>query len=126
MTRTLASILGALAEPALREAHAFWCGGKTAPSSREGFVRALSTAMGDPEVVAARRRDLGKKLSELLDQFLSDPGFVRTRAELRWSHPFERMGEAEVEAAVEALERRGFILPAVNRSWRNYGQRAFA
>ncbi len=126
MTRTLASLLAALPEAALREAHAFWCGGKSAPDSPEGLVRALCAAMGDPEVVAARRRELGKKLSDLLDQFLSAPGFVRTEAELRRAPPFERMGAAEVEAAVEALDRRGIVLPVLGRSWRNYGERAFA
>jgi hypothetical protein len=123
----MAPLLASLPEGALREAHAFWCGeGRGIPGSRDGIVEALAAAMADPRIVAARLAALGKKLSALLAQFLAAPGFTRTERELRRAPPFERMGAVEVEAAVGALERRGFLVPALVRGWRDFGESGYA
>lgn len=125
MSRLLA-FLESRGDAPLREAHAHWTGGKGKAPRRDVLIEDLVRAMTDPEVVAERVRHLGRRLTEVLFLFLGDGRFVRTLSELRRTNPLSRLGPAEFEATLQALERRGFLFPVVSRRFRDYDEVARA
>lgn len=110
----------------LREVHSHWMGRRTRPIPREVLVEEIARSMTDPERVAARVRDLGRRLTEILFLFLGDRQFVRTVSELRRTNPLSRLSPAEFEATLQALERRGFLFPVLSRRFRDFDEVARA
>ncbi len=93
----------------LAELYAFWDGNGSKPS---GDLRGqLLGYMTDDNLVRRRLRFLSRKLIDLLRLFLSRRHFEANLENIRRSQLFSVMSPHEVEAAVRALVKRGFLFP---------------
>lgn len=108
---TLRTLLKNLDDRGVVAAYASWRDAAV-PSRRADVVADLTFTMSDEDRVEARLKGLPRKLSDMFDVFLREPGRVygaQDIAELgenRWS------GRPEIEAALVALGREGLVFPA--------------
>lgn len=91
-------------------AHACWCEGEP-PTQQRDVVGEIARAMSDGEAVQQRRGGLPAKLSDLLDGFLREVGGVRALSEITVAGSGSWPSRYDVEAAVAALHREGFVFP---------------
>lgn len=110
----------------LAEFHSFWDGQSAAPKTDEQLVAALVAKMADEESVRRRLKFLSKKLVDLLKFFLRDKAFTATREQVLSSRLFNYMSPYEVEAALNALMKRGFVFQLSEHDDHVSGETAFA
>ncbi|MFG0320263.1 MAG: helicase-associated domain-containing protein [Planctomycetota bacterium JB042] len=93
----------------LSEYYSFWNGHQPAPRTSDALVESLVSRMTDEESVRKRLKFLSKKLVDLLKFLLRDSAFTVTRENVLNSRLFNYMSQYEVEAALNALQKRGFV-----------------
>ncbi|MFH0945478.1 MAG: helicase-associated domain-containing protein [Planctomycetota bacterium] len=93
----------------LREFYSFWDGGSPAPKTSDALIDSLVVKMTDDESVRKRLKFLSKKLVDLLRFLLRDRAFTVSRENVVRSRLFNYMSQYEVEAALNALQKRGFV-----------------
>ncbi len=115
---SLERVLREKSRPELSEYYSFWDGRAPVPTNTDGLVQALSRCMSDEESVRKRLKLLSKKLVDLLKFLLRDDSYTATRDQVLHSRLFNYMSQYEVEAALNALQKRGFVhaAPANERS----------
>ncbi len=86
----------------------------------------LAAAMADSERVEQRLFGLPRKLRDLFEGFLSEPGACRSARVLHASLNGTWQSRFEVEAALAALHREGFLLPTQKKNWNEFGEPAYA
>lgn len=97
----------------LAELHVFWDAEGHRPAPGSDVAAALATQMVDEGVVRRRLRFLGKKLVDLLRFFLGRRQFESDLDSIRSARSFAFMSPHEVEAAIRALVKRGFLFQRV-------------
>ncbi len=97
----------------LGELHAFWDPDGHRPALGSDVAALLCGQMTDEGVVRRRLRFLGKKLVDLLRFFLGRRHFESDLDAIRGARSFAYMSPHEVEAAVRALVKRGFLFQRV-------------
>ncbi|MBM4016021.1 MAG: hypothetical protein FJ293_13790, partial [Planctomycetes bacterium] len=97
----------------LAELHAFWDPEGHRPARGSDIVGLLARQMTDEGVVRRRLRFLGKKLVDLLRFFLGRRQYEADVEAIRAARSFAYMSPHEVEAAVRALVKRGFLFRRV-------------
>ncbi len=93
----------------LSEYFAFWDGNGPAPKTSEELVALLKVVMTEEEAVRKRLKFLSRKLVDLLKFLLRDDGYTANREQVLGSRLFNYMSQYEVEAALNALQKRGFV-----------------
>ncbi|MSR48113.1 MAG: hypothetical protein EXS13_13820 [Planctomycetes bacterium] len=97
----------------LAELHVFWDADGRRPAPGCDVAADLAMHMQDEGVVRRRLRFLGKKLIDLLRYFLGRRLFESDIDAIRAARSFAYMSPHEVEAAVRALVKRGFLFKRV-------------
>ncbi len=100
-----------------------WQDGAGPPADRTELLAALTQALADRERVAKRLQELATKQSDLLYSFLTEPARARTAKSLM-NGSFQT--RYEVEAALNALQRDGFLFATQGRSWDSYQEPGWA
>jgi hypothetical protein len=122
MTRyRLRALLGERSSRELEDLHRRWHGGAPPPAGREATLLALARALGDPDRVRRRLRDLPGQLATLVTTVLADPGRLYGAGDLQGAG----LTAAEAGAALATLQREGFLLPASGREWTRQGEYGF-
>lgn len=103
----------------LSEYYSFWNGHQPAPRTSDALVGSLVSRMTDEESVRKRLKFLSKKLVDLLKFLLRDSAFTVTRENVLNSRLFNYMSQYEVEAALNALQKRGFVFQLSDPSRKN-------
>lgn len=95
----------------LRNCAERWCG-TAVPSNRERLLAAATAAMEDGAQALHRVAALPRKLQDLLEPFFGDGGSVHSVPDLlaRFGRAFK--SRFELDAALAALQREGFLFPA--------------
>jgi hypothetical protein len=125
---TLAHWLAGRPRHELVELYRFW-GGKNVevPAAGEDELRRrILRWMGELPRVEERLGGLGRRLSALLEGLIGAPRFQRSLEELARLPGLARLSPYELEAAVLALARRGFVREAEDRRFDSFGQRVVA
>jgi DNA-binding MarR family transcriptional regulator len=112
MTR-LEELLCSTSQEELHELYAFWDGDGQRPPQASELAAALALKMSDEAQVRRRLRFLSRKLVDLLRFFLGRRQFEADVESIRGARSFGFMSPHEVEAAVRALVKRGFLFPRV-------------
>jgi hypothetical protein len=112
MTR-LEELLRITSQGELHELYAFWDGDGSRPPAAGELAAALAARMSDETLVRRRLRFLSRKLIDLLRFFLGRRQFEADVESVRSARSFGFMSPHEVEAAVRALVKRGFLFPRV-------------
>jgi len=107
-TLTLRRLLQAVpeAEVRVREALGRW---RREPADEAPPVDRLAEAMEDEGLVESRLQELPKKLADLLDVLLKEPERIHSLHELFQQHGASFRSRFDLEAALAALEREGFL-----------------
>lgn len=127
MTRlSLRTLLQGSPETALRELAERWLGDAAPPGSRSALLKACAQAMEREEHVQQRLQQLPRKLLDLLEAFLGQPGSVQSAAALFSAHGRNFKSRFDLEATLAALQREGFLLPASNGRWTEFEQPGWA
>jgi DNA-directed RNA polymerase subunit F len=108
MTR-LEELLRITSPRELTELYAFWDGDGSRPPANLDVARELALKMGDESLVRRRLRFLSRRLLDLLRFFLGRRQFEADLDAIRGARSFAFMSPHEVEAAVRALVKRGFL-----------------
>jgi hypothetical protein len=134
---TLRALLAGAGDDALRECGERWCAPETvarwcnghAAGKRsrplDGLLAAIAVAMEDEQFVLQRVQALPRKLQDLLESFLGQPGSARTAKAL-----FQEIGQGfknrfDLEASLAALQREGFLFTTRDRRWSEFDQPAW-
>ncbi len=112
MTR-LEELLRITSAQELCELFAFWDGDGSRPAPGVDLVPAVAEKMKDEAIVRRRLRLLSRKLVDLLRFFLGRRQFEADLEAIRGARSFAVMSPHEVEAAVRALTKRGFLFQRV-------------
>lgn len=115
---TLRTLLQGAGEASMRDLARRWC--KEPPpevASRDVLLRACTIAMEDVSRVERRLLELPRKLLDLLDTFLAEPGAARTVQALFQAHGKNFKSRFDLEASLAALQREGFLFPSKDRKW---------
>ena len=107
----------------LLELYRFWGGKEEPPASEEELRRLVGEWMNDPGRVEERVCALGRRLSAVVESLMAAPRYRRTWEELSGSRELEKLSPYELEAAVVALERRGFLVEGEDRRFESFGGR---
>lgn len=110
----------------LAEFHSFWDGQGPAPKTTDEIVVSLVERMTDEDSVRKRLKFLSKKLVDLLKFLLRDRAYTANREQVLSSRLFDYMSQYEVEAALNALQKRGFVFQIGERGADGAGEIAFA
>jgi Helicase conserved C-terminal domain len=110
----------------LAEFHSFWDGQGSAPKTTDEIVTSLVERMTDEDSVRKRLKFLSKKLVDLLKFLLRDRAYTANREQVLSSRLFDYMSQYEVEAALNALQKRGFVFQLGERGADGAGEIAFA
>jgi hypothetical protein len=110
----------------LGEFYSFWDGQGLAPKTTDELVVALVARMTEEDSVRKRLKFLSKKLVDLLKFLLRDRAYTATREQVLSSRLFDYMSQYEVEAALNALLKRGFVFQLGERGPDGAGEIAFA
>ena len=117
MTRlTLRALLQGCSEDVLREAVLRWCGPVDGKVGRKDLASAAA-AMEDERRVLERLGALPRKLADLLEVFFAERGAVRAVNELFSEHGKNYKSRFDLEAALAALQREGFLWPTKDKRW---------
>jgi len=100
----------------LGEYYSFWDGRAPTPKSSDKLVEILVDRMTDEDSVRKRLKFLSKKLVDLLKFLLRDSAYTVTRETVLKSLLFNYMSQYEVEAALNALQKRGFVFQIGDRT----------
>ncbi|MEW6747173.1 MAG: hypothetical protein AB1486_30935, partial [Planctomycetota bacterium] len=103
----------------LREFYSFWDAEGQAPGDVDALVRSLHSHMTDEDLVRKRLRFLSKKLVDLLKFLLKSERYEAGLGHILNSKTFAYMSQYEVEAALNALQKRGFVFAAGQRDGEN-------
>jgi hypothetical protein len=112
MTR-LEELLRITSPQELSELYAFWDGDASRPSVNGDLAQALARKMTDEALVRNRLRFLSRKLVDLLRFFLGRRQFEADLESVRGARSFSFMSPHEVDAALRALTKRGFLFQRV-------------
>jgi hypothetical protein len=112
MTR-LEELLRITSAQELTELYAFWDGDGSRPPAGADVAGAVAQRMSDEALVRRRLRFLSRKLVDLLRFFLGRRQFEADFEAIRGARSFSFMSPHEVEAAVRALTKRGFLFQRV-------------
>jgi len=110
----------------LKEFHSFWDGEGPAPTTSDALIGSLVGRMTDEESVRKRLKFLSKKLVDLLRFLLRDRAFTVTRENVVRSRLFNYMSQYEVEAALNALQKRGFVFQLESQGGQRNGDTSFS
>lgn len=123
---SLERLLRERTKPDLAEFYSFWDGHGACPKTTDELVASLVERMTDEDSVRKRLKFLSKKLVDLLKFLLRDRAFTATRENVLTSRLFDYMSQYEVEAALNALQKRGFVFVIGDRGPDGSGEIAFA
>ncbi len=122
---TLRTLLKKSEDRTVQALCARWNGQVELPEGRTGQVAHLAEMMESSERVQHRLKELPQKLSDLLDTFLGEPSYQRdVRSIMSREGTFR--SAFDVEAALAALNREGFLFPAVDRRWDSFQDACYA
>ncbi|MHC4942452.1 MAG: helicase-associated domain-containing protein [Planctomycetota bacterium] len=93
----------------LREFYAFWEGQENHPGKAAEIVPKLLDQMTDEDLVRRRLKFLSKKLLDVLKFFLRSDSYTNNLHHILNSQAFSYMSQYEMEAALNALQKRGFL-----------------
>jgi len=93
----------------LQEFFSFWDGNGTAPVTAELIMPRLLDKMMDEDLVRKRLKFLSKKLLDILNFFLRSDSYSSNLQHILNSQVFSYMSQYEMEAALNALQKRGFL-----------------
>ncbi|MBU0755462.1 MAG: hypothetical protein KJ645_10015, partial [Planctomycetes bacterium] len=93
----------------LREFYTFWEGEGDVPARAVEIVPILLERMTDENLVRQRLKFLSKKLLEILKFFLRSDSYTSNLQHILNSQTFSYMSQYEMEAALNALQKRGFL-----------------
>jgi hypothetical protein len=93
----------------LREFYAFWEGQENHPGKAAEIVPRLLEQMTDEDLVRRRLKFLSKKLLDVLKFFLRSDSYTSNLHHILNSKAFSYMSQYEMEAALNALQKRGFL-----------------
>lgn len=110
----------------LSELYSFWDGRAPVPRTSDSLVDSLVRRMTDEDSVRKRLKFLSKKLVDLVRFLLRDRAFTVTRDSVLHSRLFNYMSQYEVEAALNALQKRGFVFQLDARSGSDNGSLRFS
>lgn len=117
---TLRSLLKERPPKEILEVCARWgCGGHAADA--QAACGALAASMSDEQRVDARLRELPKKLADVFGKLLETPARMLTAQELAQKINGAVGSRYELDAALAALHREGFIWPTRARDWQSFG-----
>lgn len=123
---SLERLLRERSRPELGEYYSFWDGRAPCPGTSDELVAALVARMTEEESVRKRLKFLSKKLVDLLKFLLRDRAYTVTRDHVLKSRLFNYMSQYEVEAALNALQKRGFVFQIGERGSNGDGNVAFS
>ena len=108
----------------LKELYTFWDSDGHAPADADTLVRSLHEHMTDEDLVRKRLRFLSnsKKLIDLLKFLLKSERYIAGLQHILNSKAFAYMSHYEVEAALNALQKRGFVFVAGARGANGHTQ----
>jgi len=110
----------------LQEICAFWNGEAPLPRTKDDAVHELIRALGEEVTIRSRMRHLSKKLVDLLGFILKGRDYTVPLYSLLHNAESLQLNPYEIEAALSALSKRGFVFPFKDRSWAHYGGAAYA
>lgn len=110
----------------LKEFFSFWDGDAAAPENPDALIGVLQERMTDEELIRKRLRFLSKKLIDVLRYLLRCDAFRAGLSQILGSRVFSYMSQYEVTAALNALQKRGFVFCTAERAQRMNGNSAFA
>lgn len=124
---SLRTLLQGCPETVLRELAERWVGDAAVrEGGRSAALKACCLAMEREDRVRARMLELPRKLLDLLETFLHQPGSVHTTAALFSEHGRHFKSRFDLEATLAALHREGFLLPAPDARWSNFESAGWA
>lgn len=109
----LSALLGQRSEDGLRELLSFWGRQQATSLTRARLVGELQRRMTSEKSVRKRVKFLGKKLVDLMKFFLRGDGYRADLVHITRSHSLSYLSPFELKAAVNALQKRGFLFPAI-------------
>lgn len=109
----------------LQESYQFWNGDGTPPDSATRIIPVLREKMMNEVVVRRRLKSLSKKLIDILKFFLRSESYSSNMQHIITSQVFSYMNQYEVEAALNALQKRGFVCAVRGRLIADFGREAF-
>ncbi|MFH2000763.1 MAG: hypothetical protein ABIK28_13860, partial [Planctomycetota bacterium] len=93
----------------LKEFYTFWEGNGGNPGKTEQIIPWLLEQMTDDDLVRRRLKFLSKKLLDILKFFLRSDSYSSNLQHILNSQAFSYMSQYEMEAALNALQKRGFL-----------------
>ncbi len=123
---TLRSFLDGKRLSELQEIHAFWAGaGAAAPADRAAVLEELAAFLRDHARLASRLKLLGEKPLLVLHLLARAEGYTADLPGIITAANGATVEGYEVEAAVRALGRRGFIETSRDRTWAGQGREVY-
>lgn len=110
----------------LQEICSFWNGEAPQPRTKQEAIQELIRVLGEEAAVRSRLRHLSRKLVGLVAFVLKGRDYTVALYSLLHNAASLELNPYEVEAALTALTKRGFVYPFKDRSWAHYGGAAFA
>ncbi len=109
----------------LQDYYHFWHGDGAAPDSVGRIIPALQERMSSETVVRRRLKSLSKKLVDILKFFLRSESYSSNMRHIINSQVFSYMNQYEVEASLNALQKRGFVYRVKGKLTADFGKDAF-
>lgn len=105
--------VSALSKSDLIELYRFWSGeaGASVPKDQASLRCQVLGWMAEPERVAERMRELGRRLGAILEVALGAPRYECTLADLNAAKPLAYLSIYDLEAGLSVLVRRGLLVP---------------
>lgn len=100
----------------LRELLSFWDGHGDPPDTHDRLVAELHKRMSNEKSVRKRVKFLSKKLVDLIKFFLRGDGYRASVEHVTHSKAFSYLNGFELTAAINALQKRGFLFASVTRN----------
>ncbi|MBI5364205.1 MAG: helicase-associated domain-containing protein [Planctomycetes bacterium] len=123
----LADALAMHSDVDLPELWRAWSGGQSPPASAEPALlrKQVHDWMGDAALLEARVEGLGKRLALVLDVLLDAPRYQATLVELANARALAHCSQYDLEAALLALQRGGFLCESRAHGVSDWGARAW-
>lgn len=100
----------------LRELLSFWDGHGDPPDTHDRLVGELHRRMSNEKSVRKRVKFLSKKLVDLIKFFLRGDGYRASLDHVTHSKTFSYLNGFELTAAINALQKRGFLFASFTRN----------